>query len=201
VAATCVTHRVHGCSALVLPSALYTFSVRTNPDTELSWAGGVQAAAKRFLPFEEAREFARKQKMTKKADWKQWCREGNRPKDVPYDPDKVRIRPSLLLYDNPVACTDESTSGGMFSTDCRLLGRMLDSQAYKNEGWVSWADWLGYGVGQPPVGTFLSFEEARELVWNEGLTTRQQWREWCDACSPLYSNLIGFSSLTRVDQV
>jgi hypothetical protein len=201
VAARCVTRRVHGRSALVLRSALYTFSVRTNPDTELSWAGGVQAAAKRFLPFEEAREFARKQKMTKKADWKQWCREGNRPKDVPYDPDKVRIRPSLLLYDNPVACTDESTSGGMFSTDCRLLGRMLDSQAYKNEGWVSWADWLGYGVGQPPVGTFLSFEEARELVWNEGLTTRQQWREWCDACSPLYSNLIGFSSLTRVDQV
>ena len=185
MAATCVTHRVHGCSALVLPSALYTFSVRTNPDTELSWAGGVQAAAKRFLPFEEAREFMWEKKMTRKADWKQWCREGNRPKDVPYDPDKVRIRPSLLLYDNPVACTDESTSGGMFSTDCRLLGRMLDSQAYKNEGWVSWADWLGYGVGQPPVGTFLSFEEARELMWKEGLRTQKQWREWCDVAPPL----------------
>jgi hypothetical protein len=102
--------------------------------------------------------------MTKQADWVQWCKEGNRPKDVPSNPNIVRIRPSLLLYDNPGACTDESTSGGMFSTDCRLLGRVLDSQAYKNEGWVSWADWLGYGVGQLPVGTFLSFEEAREVV-------------------------------------
>jgi hypothetical protein len=60
---------------------------------------------------------------------------------------------------------------------------MLDSQTYKNEGWVSWADWLGYGVGQLPRGTFLSFEEARELVWLEGLTTYEQWKEWCDACS------------------
>jgi hypothetical protein len=67
----------------------------------------VQAATKRFLPFEEAREFARKQHMTKKADWVQWCKEGNRPKDVPAHPDRVRIRPSLLLYDNPVACTGE----------------------------------------------------------------------------------------------
>jgi hypothetical protein len=117
VAATCVTHRVHGCSALVLLQPLYTFSVRTNPDTELSWAGGVQAAAKRFLPFEEARELMREKKMTKKADWVQWCKEGNRPKDVPSLPSQVRIRPSLLLYDNPVACTDESTSSGMFSTD------------------------------------------------------------------------------------
>jgi hypothetical protein len=114
VAAMCVTRRVHGCSALVLLSPLYTFSVRTNPDTELSWAGGVQAAAKRFLPFEEAREYARKQQFTGKKQWKQWCKEGNRPKDVPSRPDRVRIRPSLLLYDNPGACTDESTSGGMF---------------------------------------------------------------------------------------
>jgi hypothetical protein len=28
---------------------------------------------------------------------------------------------------------------------------------------------LGYGVGQLPGGTFLSFEEARELMWKEGL--------------------------------
>ena len=62
VVAACVTHRVHGCSALVLLPPLYTFSVRTNPDTELSWAGGVQAAAKRFLPFEEAREFMREKR-------------------------------------------------------------------------------------------------------------------------------------------
>ena len=30
--------------------------------------------------------------------------------------------------------------------------------------WVSWRDWLGYGEGKPPVGTFLVFKEAREVA-------------------------------------
>jgi hypothetical protein len=86
VAVTCATRRVRGCSALVLLSALYTCSVRTNPDTELSWAGGVQAAAKRFLLFEEAREFVREKGLTSHRKWFQWCREGSRPKDMPSNP-------------------------------------------------------------------------------------------------------------------
>jgi hypothetical protein len=40
---------------------------------------------------------------------------------------------------------------------------------------------LGYGVGSLPRGTFLSFEEARELVWSEGLKSQEQWVQWCDA--------------------
>ena len=34
---------------------------------------------------------------------------------------------------------------------------------YKND-WVSWPDWLGYGEGKTPAGTFLVFEVAREVV-------------------------------------
>ena len=34
---------------------------------------------------------------------------------------------------------------------------------YKKD-WVSWRDFLGYGEGKPPVGTFLVFEEAREVA-------------------------------------
>jgi hypothetical protein len=34
---------------------------------------------------------------------------------------------------------------------------------YKKD-WLSWPDWLGSGEGKPPVGTFLVFEEAREVV-------------------------------------
>jgi hypothetical protein len=37
------------------------------------------------------------------------------------------------------------------------------SQVYKKD-WVSWRDFLGYGEGKLPVGTFLVFEEAREVV-------------------------------------
>jgi hypothetical protein len=37
-------------------------------------------------------------------------------------------------------------------------------QVYKDEGWLSWRDFLGYGEGQLEVGDFLLFEEAREVA-------------------------------------
>ena len=37
------------------------------------------------------------------------------------------------------------------------------SQVYKKD-WVSWPDFLGYGEGKPKRGTFLVFEEAREVA-------------------------------------
>ena len=50
---------------------------------------------------------------------------------------------------------------------------------YKDEGWLSWADWLGYGEGQTARTTFLEFEVARESVWEVGLESQDQWWEWC----------------------
>ena len=40
-------------------------------------------------------------------------------------------------------------------------------------------------MGNPP-GTLVQFEEARELVREQKLATKEKWQEWCDrACAPL----------------
>jgi hypothetical protein len=44
-----------------------------------------------------------------------------------------------------------------------LTNRWGIFQSYKKD-WVSWPDFLGYGEGKLPVGTFLVFEEAREVA-------------------------------------
>jgi hypothetical protein len=75
-----------------------------------------------------------------------------------------------------------------------VLGRIVFAQTYKNEGWVSWPDFLGYDEGKPLRGTFLKFEEARDLVWAVGLTSKKEWQKWCDICSPLFTNLIDLPS-------
>ena len=76
-----------------------------------------------------------------------------------------------------------------------MLGRIVHAQMYKNEGWVSWPDWLGFDEGLLPRGIrFLKFEEARDLVWAVGLTGWEEWRKWCDICSPLCTNLIDLLS-------
>ena len=52
-------------------------------------------------------------------------------------------------------------------------------EMYADDGWLSLADWLGYGEGQTAKNTFLEFEVARESVWELGLKSKEQWKEWC----------------------
>jgi hypothetical protein len=42
--------------------------------------------------------------------------------------------------------------------------------------WLSWRDFLGYGEGKPPVGTFLVFEEAREVVRAQNFSGQEEVR-------------------------
>ena len=49
------------------------------------------------------------------------------------------------------------------------------SQVYKKD-WVSWRDFLGYGEGKPPVGTFMVFEAAREVVRAQKFSGAEQVR-------------------------
>ena len=49
----------------------------------------MQAAAKRWLPFEEARELVRKEGLKGHREWVQWCRDGHRPDTIPSTPDKT----------------------------------------------------------------------------------------------------------------
>ena len=54
---------------------------------------------------------------------------------------------------------------------------------YKGQ-WMSWADWLGYGEGEPKRDEFLAFEEAREIVREVGLKGWVQWTAWSEAHRP-----------------
>jgi hypothetical protein len=42
-----------------------------------------------FLPFEEAREFARNLKLNGDKDWKKWCKSGKKPDDIPSAPNII----------------------------------------------------------------------------------------------------------------
>jgi hypothetical protein len=56
-----------------------------------------------------------------------------------------------------------------------LTNRLGVFQVYKKD-WVSWPDWLGYCEGKPPVGTFLVFEEAREVARAQKISGQQEVR-------------------------
>jgi superfamily II DNA or RNA helicase len=47
---------------------------------------------------------------------------------------------------------------------------------YKNEGWISWGDWLGNGTISNKNKVFMPFEEARHFARSLGLKTASEWR-------------------------
>ena len=48
---------------------------------------------------------------------------------------------------------------------------------YKNKGWKSWGDFLGFNEGHVP-GNWRDFQEAREYARTLGLKSQKKWREW-----------------------
>ena len=53
-----------------------------------------------FLPFEEAREFARNLNLNGQAAWKKWSKSGKRPDDIPSHPDDVYIDSGWISWAN-----------------------------------------------------------------------------------------------------
>uniref|UniRef100_A0A7S0RM63 Uncharacterized protein n=1 Tax=Pyramimonas obovata TaxID=1411642 RepID=A0A7S0RM63_9CHLO len=108
----------------------------------LGYGKGKQARprtpSKQFLPFDQAREYARSQGLPSTRKWREWCASGKRPHNIPSDP--------------------QST--------------------FRDDGWVSWPDWLGYTEDRSSGNAFLSFENAREHVRLMGLKSHKEWQEW-----------------------
>ena len=50
-------------------------------------------------------------------------------------------------------------------------------QVFKDKGWMSWGDFLGYRPGSV-AGEWRSFEEARDYVKSLGLKSTEEWQDW-----------------------
>ena len=50
---------------------------------------------------------------------------------------------------------------------------------YKNQGWLSWGDWLGTGNTAARKRQYRPFEEAREYVHSLGLRDHKEWLKYC----------------------
>ena len=52
-------------------------------------------------------------------------------------------------------------------------------RTYKEEGWVSWGDFLGTGNVAPQLKKFRDFENARRFVQSLHLKNCDEWRQYC----------------------
>ena len=57
---------------------------------------------------------------------------------------------------------------------------------YKNEGWISWADFLGTDNISHGKKVFLPYEEAKALVHRLNLQNQADWKQYCEGTNPQF---------------
>ena len=159
----------------------------------------------KFLPFGEAVAVARSLGLASRAAWKEWCKEGMRPPNVPSNPNatykdggwqgwghwlgtgnQATHAKHFLPFDEALAV---ARSLGLASQKqwlawCKEGGRPVNVPAapntvYKNGGWQEWGHWLGTGNQADQAKQLLPFEEALVVARCFGLANMKEWQQWC----------------------
>jgi hypothetical protein len=155
-----------------------------------------------FRGFTKAKEFVRKLGLANRKQWSKYSISGNRPKDIPSNPDKVYIKEwqgwgdwlgtgSIATHERQyMRFTDAKkyvAKQGIKTTKewrkfCKSGKKPTDiptgpSRVYKKE-WQGWGDWLGTGSVAPQNRQFRSFEDARRFVHTVGLKKEDDWNEF-----------------------
>ena len=159
---------------------------------------------KKFLPFNEAREFVHKFKFVRVEEWLEYCKSGNKPVYIPSNPNQeykgkgwvstrdwlgtnIPIRISNFLSFDEARNFARSlkfegrTEWEKYSKSGKRPKNIPSSPraAYKHEGWISWGDWLGTGSISNVDKTFRPFKDARNFANSLSLKTSKMWFEYC----------------------
>jgi superfamily II DNA or RNA helicase len=174
----------------------------------ISWGdwlgtGRIADQQRTFRPFEEAKDYVRSLGLQGEADWRKYCRSGQKPDDIPYKPNRTYENEWISWGDwlgtGRVASQDKVyrafekakafvhtlklKSRGEWERYCKSGKKPDDipagpSGTYEKE-WISWGDWLGTGRIADREREYRSFGKAREFIHSLGLQSETEWRKYC----------------------
>jgi hypothetical protein len=160
---------------------------------------------KPFRDFESAREFAKSLGIQTWKEWTNYCKSGNRPNDIPSNPNRVYKNEGWVDWSNFLGTGNIQTQKRQYLpfTEAREFTRSLNLKSrtewdeycksntlppntssrpdhvYKNKGWTDWGDFLGTGTVASFNKAFRSFEKTQEFAKSLGIQT---WKEWANYC-------------------
>lgn len=171
----------------------------------LDWLGASNEL--RYLPFAEARDFARGLGLKTTREWQIYCigknkKLGLKPNNIPRSPEQVYRRDGWINYkdwlkkDRGFRAFDEAKEfvktldlqhrdewqkyciGKVSGLSPKPEDIPRDPDLRYRKDWVNWNDWLTGDSGKIQ-GEWRDFEEARAFVRTLGLNGSVQWREYC----------------------
>jgi hypothetical protein len=131
--------------------------------------GEGRVLAKDMLPFTVGRAYARKLKLGSKKEWKEWSKSGQRPSNIPGNPHKVYRDDGWISWPDWLGNGGTSHNSMLPFAAGRAYVRKLKlrnnkewkewsksgqrpsnipgnpQRTYRDDGWISMPDWLGYG--------------------------------------------------------
>ena len=169
------------------------------------WLGTGRGAAGNWRPFENARDFARKLKLKNAIEWQKFCKNKNKPFDIPVTPDRIYKNKWMGYGDwlgtGNVYLVGANKKWRPFKKACEFVKKLniksqrewkLYSQnklkmkpidiptnphvAYKNQ-WRGYDYWIGSGKIGP--GNMRSFKKARAYVQKLNLKGYKEWNLYC----------------------
>jgi len=183
-----------------------------NTYADAGWAGygdwlGTRTVAPHlrvYRSFDEARAFVHGLGLKSSAEWFNYCRSGNKPADIPRNPNTA-FSDSWAGYGDWLGTGTVAThlreyrsfeearafvrslglkSQGEWLDYCKSGKKPVDIpvkpyKTYANAGWAGEGDWLGTGRIATHLRKYRSFEQARAFVRGLELKSETEWRNYC----------------------
>jgi hypothetical protein len=165
--------------------------------------GSIPSQFKQYRTFEKAIEFARSLGIKNMDEWREYCKSGEKPDDIPSHPEGTykkewkgsgdwlgtgSIAPKDRVYRPFTEAREFARSLGLKNRDewvqyCKSGENPVDVPAdprgtYKKE-WKGSGDWLGTGSIAPKDRVYRPFTEAREFARSLGLKSIIEWKQYC----------------------
>jgi superfamily II DNA or RNA helicase len=154
--------------------------------------------------FEEARAFIHTLGIKNDNGWREYCKNGDRPTDIPSNPDGVYMNSGWISMGDWLGTGRIADQKRLYRAfrEAREFARSLNlknemewriysksglkpddipaypSQTYKDNGWISIGDWLGTKREANRNRKYRSFFEARDFVRALGLASASDWRDY-----------------------
>lgn len=169
--------------------------------------GFVSFNLRKYLPFKDARLYARSLGFSSVKEWKKHVKTKSFPKNIPMIPrqsykDSGFIDMADWLGSDIVKGGKDRKFQYLSFVDARKFSRDLNLKSqeewfswkknskrkdipyspyreYKDNGWVSWGDWLGTGRVADQLKEFKQFKDARIFARDLNLKSLKEWQHFC----------------------
>jgi superfamily II DNA or RNA helicase len=165
-----------------------------------------------FLNYYEAKSYVNKLNLKNQSEWRNYCKIGNKPINIPSGPVKIYKNSGWKNWGDWLGTCNVSKKGikNMPFIEARKYVRALGFKnrdewisfcksgnkpkdiplsahiVYKNQGWVGMGDWLGTGNIAKKDILFLNYNKAKKVLFENDIKTRTAYNFFRKQSMPKY---------------